>query len=1112
MTVIDDIWESMNSQAPTSGASTLSGLQRKSPGKVGSFKRFDSSMSWMTEWTRNSVENSVVNDVQPCPNLEAIEHVEKTVIVPSIPEGVLQSRESVLLYLNRHLAILDSQHTSPSDKTLSMQILQQAITKSPPSLLTPIFESFAKPLTRLLSAQADKLRESAASALGSLLPHAADSELFASLPFIFSALIARLGSGEEEGASLPEAMRPVPEQKPTEIATPIESCEEVRLALSSVIRVLLHRLAAKPQLQAAWVNESVGLIRVVAMDPCPAVKIDGCEVMEIFCSTNRSILLHFSTSLARSLTSCLSHAHAKLRIAGLRAVTACMKCATWKYTFDIVAMMSGWQDPNLVPVKAFYELTTKVNYMSLFTFDRHPAVRLFWFETVAYWLLTCEDRVDFEQQVFPHLLSGLFDEDRDIAKTVWLILQQKLGPAYEKEKEAELRDIKQSGRDYAWTYGRQVGVKSPGEISALVDRGMSADKDVGYASLAPMESRARAYAWSEISPRPGAITRPNLGMRSWGRAMSRRFILALFDKTTDFRDCTATNAAKLLRILVGLAEDGITEWLSQILTGALKVLQSVDNRGIRNPFVPQVAVDSYDVLPCDLSEIHLQILRLVGAYVDPRAWMEICTGNFTIWSPVLVELIRGAIFVVPEDLPGLGRLQKVRDEILRGLLESKNVSEICTGSVANRDDFIRLLLLVSENKRFQLSEEDCICIVRLAVSLGESEIVARICAVWSLSGSKVKNEILKRMLSDPFPFEGVDTVARVVQILGGELSNDLSEKLESWLSASQSATDTGRIVKLVVYLARQQISSGPRYCKILSTILSTPSLKPKDILSSLNELRSLTIHNSPHLISSLINIIGNRKMDKDIKELAIQKEIERSGLKTASDLVFAKQKTIREEAETLADHIRALAAQLVAAWSKTEQGRIALIQFKDSLLDAVWSECKGSRPSPIVVQIFVAYAMANIYGSTQNGDLTLREEAPSLSALVKPTRSSIDAVACDSDVAPVVLTPLQRVSLLIEACVGLNVSFPPEINSPHVPLDSPAESLLNLQDSRVIGNVFGQPEKSLRWNAAWRLSICLVEVTARHPAEVATLAMRWESKRQPNRVSLCKFALLKAGV
>ena len=49
--------------------------------------------------------------------------------------------------------------------------------------------------------------------------------------------------------------------------------------------------------------------------------------------------------------------------------------------------------------------TPKVNYMSTLSFDRHPAVRRFWFETLAYWMIRCVDKAWLQ-------LSGLEKQKR----------------------------------------------------------------------------------------------------------------------------------------------------------------------------------------------------------------------------------------------------------------------------------------------------------------------------------------------------------------------------------------------------------------------------------------------------------------------------------------------------------------------------------------------------------------------------------------------------------------------------------------------------------------------------------------------------------------------------
>lgn len=156
------------------------------------------------------------------------------------------------------------------------------------------------------------------------------------------------------------------------------------------------------------------------MDPFSEVKQLGCEILQTFCYNHHDVLLHFTEPMGRSLTSCLVHNHFKLRISALQALTAVLHCGTWKHNHEVFQLLVAWQDPNSVPTKSFYEHVTTVNYFSSLTFDRHPAVRRFWFETLGYWLLRLPDHVDHEPHIFPYLLSGLYDENEHIAlETFW---------------------------------------------------------------------------------------------------------------------------------------------------------------------------------------------------------------------------------------------------------------------------------------------------------------------------------------------------------------------------------------------------------------------------------------------------------------------------------------------------------------------------------------------------------------------------------------------------------------------------------------------------------------------------------------------------------------------
>jgi hypothetical protein len=71
--------------------------------------------------------------------------------------------------------------------------------------------------------------------------------------------------------------------------------------------------------------------------------------------------------------------------------------------------MIGFRDPNIVPIKEFYEPSTKVNYFAMFVVDRSNATRKCFYQTMAKCLIDLPDKVDHEGRIFPYLISGLFD-------------------------------------------------------------------------------------------------------------------------------------------------------------------------------------------------------------------------------------------------------------------------------------------------------------------------------------------------------------------------------------------------------------------------------------------------------------------------------------------------------------------------------------------------------------------------------------------------------------------------------------------------------------------------------------------------------------------------------
>ena len=105
------------------------------------------------------------------------------------------------------------------------------------------------------------------------------------------------------------------------------------------------------------------------------------------------------------------HKHAKVRIAGLRALPTVLGTGAWKTSYAVFEAMVGFRDPNLVSIHEFYEPKGKVNYLGMFIDDRSIAVRAQFFKTLS---KLCNkdflpDAIDHEGRLFPFLLSGLYD-------------------------------------------------------------------------------------------------------------------------------------------------------------------------------------------------------------------------------------------------------------------------------------------------------------------------------------------------------------------------------------------------------------------------------------------------------------------------------------------------------------------------------------------------------------------------------------------------------------------------------------------------------------------------------------------------------------------------------
>jgi len=718
MVDVDDVWAEMQRDSALCRSSRparrtpaankpfdLSALQREKPRqKAKPAKKLDASLKWMHSW------NASIKTATDVPGVtgETVGTFEQTeppsTLLDVLEDIPSETPETFLAYIQRDVNCLgeDCQGVRLQSLLKLERVLVYRIDSLSTDVIDASLDALLKPLLKRAKDKSEKCRELSIRILRSLVDSCSD--LSAALAYVFPVLVSRLGCEDLDGvAHLPEVMRPAPEQKPTEITRPVEDSEEVRLELAFFVKSLLGRCNQTQIL--CYIDEATGLLRAQAMDMYQEVKAVALETLISFCYNHTEMLLHFAEPLGRSLCSCLMHQHARIRIKALQALTAVLFCGVWKHNHEIFQVLMAWQDPNSVPIKAFYESVTKVNYLSTLSFDRHPAVRRFWYETMSYWLLRLPDKVDNEPYIFPYLLTGLCDENEEIAlETFWLI--EKCGALYETEHETDLRKTKQYGFDYGWTYGGRAFVPFPlqglwagGGVTEDARRVAAHGPDMmGQVPLkahhhrdgrtvAPEDSTAdtpnitditdmgeecvvppRDYAWPELADLGvfKRLPRPRLGSRCWVRTHTRRYIKATFNDVVDFRDCTALNAGRLLCMSLAYSEEGITEFLQPMYASLCKFYSG---RSWAAGNAKAQVTETYDT-----------VCKLLGAFLDPRSYWEQLRGALDCESSlemdqrvasvrILALCLEGSVKTLQSVMPpdpelGLGRLTPIFSELI----------------------------------------------------------------------------------------------------------------------------------------------------------------------------------------------------------------------------------------------------------------------------------------------------------------------------------------------------------------------------------------------------------------------------------------------------------------
>eukprot|EP00742_Colponemidia_sp_Colp-10_P008737 GILJ01009480.1.p1 GENE.GILJ01009480.1~~GILJ01009480.1.p1 ORF type:complete len:959 (-),score=177.34 GILJ01009480.1:85-2961(-) len=526
----------------------------------------------------------------------------------SAGEDLLQQLQREVNALNEadkavRKAALEKILATVSNRSLSQETIQV------------LCDGLCKPILKRFSDPVEKCREHAVNIMKEFIIRTPDISV--SLPYLMAILVERLNAVDLEGIhNVPEQLRPPPSQKPTVIQQLIEPSEEIRLGLAMLVSCLVN--VTPPRLFANYLDDFCGSLRALIMDPHGEVQKEACKALSELARMAPKLLFHFSEPLARSLFLPLTNRQAKVRMCALEALGQVMHCGVWKYNNAIMEALIGFRDPNMIPIKDFYEPTTKLNYFAMLVRDRTIQVRDLFYRVISDWLLHLEDKGDHEGRLFPYLLSGLSDESPEVQTSVFELIEE-LGHQYEIEHEKDIRELRQYGIDSPWTHN-----------------GLMA----GLPLSLPF------------------IHRPRLGSRLYVPSNVRRFLNAIYNELTDWNEDARHQASSLLYSVVVYTEEHMTQHLDPLFNASLKVAMDKSD-----PFVSHRIISA---------------IALIGRYTDPSAWvpliLPILRGEHSQDSVLiraggvrlLGALLQGAIEVLPPK-KGLGLLAKHIDSILESL-------------------------------------------------------------------------------------------------------------------------------------------------------------------------------------------------------------------------------------------------------------------------------------------------------------------------------------------------------------------------------------------------------------------------------------------------------------
>ena len=150
------------------------------------------------------------------------------------------------------------------------------------------------------------------------------------------------------------------------------------------------------------------LLQAAAVDPFAEVKVLACTAIRLLAQSLPELWKVYCVPMVRRVMSQLAHRHARVRVAVLDAIDACVQCEDVAKCrgagTEAIEDLLGHRDANVLPVAAFYGGDVRVNRFARLALDANVGVRRRFVRAVTDWAHDLPDRIDHQARLLPYVL------------------------------------------------------------------------------------------------------------------------------------------------------------------------------------------------------------------------------------------------------------------------------------------------------------------------------------------------------------------------------------------------------------------------------------------------------------------------------------------------------------------------------------------------------------------------------------------------------------------------------------------------------------------------------------------------------------------------------------